>query len=116
MEIPEMVEIRNELKSIRDMFVYIALAGKTVVDINDIARLEGSSYSAISHGKDLYLLPRFGQSAYPTGKKRWPIEEYVEWCAIPADQRRDMYREHIRNGVQMYLNEKRKTNSIFGIW
>lgn len=107
MEIPEMIEIRDELKQIRDMFIYIAMAGKTVVDINDIARLEGSSYSAITHGKDLYLLPRFGQSAYPTGKKRWPIEEYVEWRAIPADERQDMFREHIRNGAKAYLKAKR---------
>lgn len=107
MEIPEMNEIRNELKNIKDLFAYVAMAGKTVVDINDIAKMEGSSYSAITHGKDIYLLPRFGQSAYPTGKKRWPVEEYLEWRAIPPEERQDMYREHVRNGVKMYLKEKR---------
>lgn len=107
MEIPEMKLILAKLERLENMTTFIATAGKVVVDVNDIAKLEGSSYSAIMHGKDIYLLPRFGQSAYPTGKKRWPIEEYLAWRDIPPQERQDMYREYLRNGAQLLLDEKR---------
>lgn len=107
MEIPEMQLILAKLDRLERLTTFVATTGKTVVDVNDIAKMEGSSYSAIMHGKDMYLLPRFGQSAYPTGKKRWPVEEYMEWSAIPPQERQDMYREHIRNGTQLMLDEKR---------
>ena len=108
MKIPEMQEIRDELKHLQEMFSFVLTAGKDVVTVKDIARLEGTSYSSIMHGKDMYLLPRFGQSAYPTGPKRWPVEEYFRWKKIPPTQRLEMYREHL---LQMRKQAVRKANS-----
>ena len=107
MEIPEMVEIRKDIKEIKDMIIFVATTGKTVLDVNDIARMEDVSLSSIKHGTYKYLLPRFGQSAYPDGKARWPIEEYMQWRGIPATQRKSMYQEHVRRGAQRILSQRR---------
>lgn len=65
---------------------------KTVVDISDVANIEGVSLSFIKQSENRYLLPRFGESAYPTGPVRWPIEEYTAWRRRDPYQRKEEHR------------------------
>ena len=58
---------------------------KCTVDIADVAAFEGVSISFIKKSENRYLMPRFGESAYPTGPTRWSIEEFLGW------RRRDPY-------------------------
>ena len=78
---------------------------KKIVTIDDIAVWEGVSISQLRKGgKQRYLLPRFGQSAYPDGRTRWPIDEYLAWSARPASERKAEYMEHLRNRTQRALS------------
>ena len=59
-----------------------------------IAKIEGVSVSHL-YGAGAYLLPRFGESAFPTGPNRWPTQEYDKWRSIDPTQRYDMYITHL---------------------
>ncbi|MFA6734687.1 MAG: hypothetical protein WCS71_06305 [Sphaerochaetaceae bacterium] len=74
--------------------VLAASAVKSVVDVRDIARIEGSSVTDLHHGS-AYLLPRFGASAYPTGRARWPVSEYLEWHAVDPAKKLELWRRHL---------------------
>ena len=65
---------------------------KTTMDISDVAGVEGVSVSFIKQADNRYLLPRFVESAYPTGPVRWTIEEYVAWRRKDPHQRQAEYR------------------------
>lgn len=65
-----------------------------VVKVEDIAKMEGVSKSQLN-GKEQYLLPRFGVSAYPVGVRRWDLQEYLEWRSINPEIRYQMWKEHL---------------------
>ena len=67
--------------------------------VTDIAKLEGVSRSSL-YGDQRYLLPRFGESGYPTGATRWDREEYMEWRKIPAAERKRMMEQSLRNAAR----------------
>ncbi len=83
----------KKLDLLNDQFALILQITKspTVVKINDIARMENVSTTQI-RGKERYLLPRFGVSAFE-GTTRWPMKEYLEWRSIPPDKRKQMWRD-----------------------
>lgn len=72
---------------------------RQVVTVSDICTIEGLSKPQVL-GKERYLLPNFGVSQYPDGTARWDIEKFLEWRAIPIQERKSMY--------QSYLEEQRK--------
>ena len=73
-------------------------APKLTITVNEIAHKEGVAQSSLrAGGACQYLLPRFGESAYPDGPKRWDIAEYHRWRKIPAEERKRMWKEHLRN-------------------
>lgn len=100
MMIPEFKEIKNELSDVKELISF-ALTGspaKLTITVKEIAEKEGCSVSALSpSGKERYLLPRFGESGYPDGPKRWDLIEYWKWRQIPVEERKAMYKEHLRN-------------------
>lgn len=63
------------------------LSANQTIDIKEIAQQEGVSVRTLTTS-GRYLLPRFGESAYPTGKARWPISEYVEWSLSDPEARK----------------------------
>lgn len=79
---------------------------KSVWRISDIAKHYDKAYDTL-RTTERYLLPRFGESAFPTGPARWPIEEVLEWMAKPDEEKRKAYQEHVR---QRFRAEARKRN------
>ena len=82
-----------ELRSVIDVMLTRIDAPK-VVKVEDICRIEGVSKSQIN-GKEQYLLPRFGVSAYPAGVRRWDLEEYLQWRSINPVERYRMWKQHL---------------------
>ncbi len=63
------------------------------ITVKEIAGIEGVSMSLIKTNAR-YLLPRFGESAYPDGLRRWDLDEYFAWRRIPSSERKKMLEEH----------------------
>ena len=82
-----------ELKNVLNVMLNRIDAPK-VVKVEDICRIEGVSKSQIN-GKEQYLLPRFGVSAYPAGVRRWDLQEYLEWRSINPKERYRMWQAHL---------------------
>ncbi len=62
---------------------------KAVVTVRDIAASEGVSESFLRSASGCYLLPRYGESAYPDASSaRWDIDEYLTWRAIDPQIRK----------------------------
>ena len=94
---------------VSDLKVLIKLAlgrmnAPMTVKVKDIARIEGVSESSINE-KERYLLPRFGESGYPTGVRRWDVDEYLAWRQKPVKERYRAFLEY---------NENRRLSSIGG--
>lgn len=101
-ELIEKVEsLQSEIKLMKQ-----SLPVKLTVTISDIAQMEGISRSSL-YGQERYLLPRFGESAYPDGVARWDMDEYLKWRAIAPKERKLMYLKHINNEHRM-LGQKQK--------
>ena len=82
---------------------------RAVATVADVCRIEGVSRSQIRPGgAERYLLPRYGESAYPTGKTRWPMEEYIAWRKRPPEEREQEYRRKLLHEARDM--RKRKAN------
>lgn len=111
-EIPEMDD--HKLDRIERMveFMLTHPVRSVVVSVSDIAQMEKVSASCLRKGgKYRYLLPRFGQSAYPHGVIRWTMEEYLSWSARDPFEREAEYREHLRNVARRKAEALRKSQS-----
>lgn len=99
MKIPELDDLSKRLDDMADIMVRLVATSKDgtlTVSVLDVARLEGVSPSQVySGGSERYLLPRFGESAYPTGSVRWPLEEYLEWRRKDPKERYVAWRKHL---------------------
>ena len=86
----------------------LAVSGQRMVwKISDIAAAMNLSYEFLrTTGR--YLLPRFGESAFPSGAARWPLEECLAWMAKPDAEKRAAYQEYQR---QQLREEARKRQS-----
>ena len=86
----------------------LAVSGQRMVwKISDIAAFYGKSYDTL-RTTDRYLLPRFGESAFPTGAARWPLSECLEWFAKPDEEKRSAYQEHVRQQLRAESKKRRK--------
>lgn len=90
------IENRQE-DSIIMLQIALVNHGKLTVDIADIAQLEGVSERTLRpSGDNRYLLPRFGESAYPTGITRWTLSEYLAWHQKDNYEKQALYRDYQR--------------------
>lgn len=99
MQIPELQNMSVRMDALESLLTsnLIAMKSKSVVTVTDVAQIEGVSLSQVRKGgKERYLLPRFGESAYPTGTIRWSLEEYLEWRKKDPFEREKAYREKLR--------------------
>lgn len=107
--VPEIEEMRNELNSFKEtveMLLVVSGVKKTVT-VSDIAKREGVAASQLRKGgKERYLLPRFGQSGYPTGICRWDLSEYLEWSKIDPAERQRMWYEHLKSTARREAGRK----------
>lgn len=88
----------DELKTRLRVMELLVPVPQTVTAQN-IADIEGVSFNHII-GKAKYLLPRFGVSAFPDGRRRWPLDEYLAWHSKPVQEKialYDHYLEEIRH-------------------
>ena len=100
---------QEEMAKYLKYLVYCGGNPKKVVTVKDIAYLESVAISRLrAGGAERYLLPRFGQSAYPTGVTRWPFAEYDEWSAKDPEERRQAYLEHLRQQAKAYVKRTEK--------
>lgn len=101
-EIPELVEIRRDMAAVVDYVqIVVACGGKATVTIKDISRIEGIAESQLRKGgRERYILPRYGQSGYPTGVTRWDAMEYAKWRQIPPAERYEGYLAHLKNEMR----------------
>lgn len=106
--ISELRQIKEENKLIISLISHFILVSgnKSVWKISDIARMTGESYDTL-RTTHRYKLPRYGQSAFPNGPARWPVDEVLEWLAKPESEQRAAYNEHVR---QCFREEARKRN------
>ena len=66
------------------------------ITAEEIAKYEGVSRSQI-YEAGRYLLPRFGESAFPGGKKRWPFSEYLNWREKDPSDREIQFRANLED-------------------
>lgn len=103
-DFPEIIELEKKVARLTNEFNYFfsqTTSTKRTITIKEIAELEGVSVSQLRpNGAERYLLPRFGQSGYPTGVTRWNVEEYLEWSQIDPRERQQAYLESLRNKKQ----------------
>jgi len=96
MEIPSLADFQRLEQEIADVKVMLSVfANKAnapkVVRVSDISKVENVSICQL-YKNERYLLPRFGESAFPVGTVRWPLEEYLAWSRRDPQER---YREWI---------------------
>ena len=105
----ELCRIRRESEMTRQILLrFMAMnRQKMVWKVSDIAPILGSSREKL-RTTEQWKLPRFGQSAYPTGPKRWPVDEVWEWISKPDDEKRAAYQEHIRSEMRKEAAKRRK--------
>lgn len=108
-EIPEIKELIKEVRVQNEANrIFRMTGGCNVIDIKMIAKLEGCSESQLRQGgRERYLLPRFGESGYPSGKCRWDSEEYVRWAMIPREERKKAYYEHLKNMTKRAMKKSK---------
>lgn len=108
LDVPEIEELRRQMEILMDYVQLVTeTGGKLTVNLSDIAHKEGVNVSQLRKGsKDRYLLPRYGESGYPTGRTRWDTMEYARWRHIPPEERRRGYLEHLRSEVRRKRKEK----------
>jgi hypothetical protein len=99
MEIPSLSDFQrleyelSEVKTILQLFATKASLPQ-VIKVADIARIENVSVSQLWKN-ERYLLPRFGQSAFPEGSARWSLEEYLEWRHQDPKARHRAWMSHL---------------------
>lgn len=110
LQIPELKDIRESIDSlyrILDVMIASGKAKKTVT-VDEIAKMEGVSNSQIRQ-REKYLLPRFGESGYPEGPRRWDFEEYLEWRKIPPEERKKAWQQSLREELIRTLESRGRT-------
>lgn len=108
LRITELDDIKKELSSMQQIILALVETGKVkkTVGIADVARMEGISRTSIC-GKERYLLPRFGESGYPTGSIRWDIDEYLKWRKIPAEERERAWHKQLDEERRRYVASRK---------
>ena len=110
-DIPEVNALTQRMDSLESLLAEMIIRSgeRSTVTVEDVCRIEGVSRSQIRvGGSERYLLPRFGESAYPTGKTRWPMEEYIAWRKRPPEEREQEYRRKLLHEARDM--RKRKAN------
>ena len=110
-DFPEINSLAGRMDRLESLIaeMMVRSCDRSVVTVDDVCRIEGVSRSQIRvGGSERYLLPRFGESAYPTGKTRWPMEEYIAWRKRPPEEREQEYRRKLLHEARDM--RKRKAN------
>lgn len=107
LQLPELNSIKTSIDDLYRIISVLADTGKVkkTVGMQDIADMEGISVTSL-RTKERYLLPRFGESGYPTGSCRWDMDEYLKWRKIPAKERELAWHRHLQEEVKRMRKEK----------
>ena len=109
----ELAQIKREIQAERTVLSYLLMLNKQkmVWKISDMATALGCSYEQL-RGKDRWKLPRFGQSAFPTGPTRWPLEECLRWIDKSEQEKKGAYNEYIRAEMRKESAKRKKKAAI----
>lgn len=92
LEIPELEVISDRIEFLtKTMQIMMERFVSPVMDIKDIARIEGVGVSTIYTDKYRHYLPNYGHSDFPEGKTRWKFETCERWRRIPLSERRQRW-------------------------
>lgn len=98
LRIPEVERLEKKVDRLETILsdLVVTAGYRATVTIKDVARIEGVSISQLRPGgRQRYLLPRFGDSGYPTGTCRWDLTEYLDWRKQDPYEREMAYRRHL---------------------
>ena len=109
----ELCQVRREMQAQRTVLMHLLTLNrqKMVWKVADMAAALGSSYEQL-RGKDRWKLPRFGQSAFPTGPTRWPLEECLDWIAKSDEEKLAAYQQYIRAEMRKESAKRKKKAAI----
>ena len=101
-------QLRKELGEVRALIQLYADSNclPKIVRVKDVAKMENVSSRQL-YQTEAYLLPRFGQSAFPAGSIRWPLEEYLSWRSIDPKKRIEMWHEHLEAERKRFVAESK---------
>jgi hypothetical protein len=107
-EIPtkeDFLELKKQTERLQVMLEHLLIntVAPQTVTAEEIARIEGVSKSHI-YDAGRYLLPRFGESAFPGGRKRWTFQEFLSWRDVDPRDREAQYKA--------YLEDERKRTVV----
>ena len=91
--IKTIMEIKDTVNYIQDH-----LPIPETVDVEEVIRLLDISKSTAKRYP--YLLPNNGVSEFPTGRKRWNYQTFLDWKKIPEDTRKKNYQKLIMSQAQ----------------
>lgn len=105
-------ELKGEVEDMKALLkvMLMRIGAPSTVKVKDIARIEGVSESSINE-KERYLLPRFGVSGYPTGVRRWDLDEYLAWRSKPVEERYRAFQVYNEN-LRLKAVERMKSDAV----
>lgn len=91
-------KIAEQLRQVNETLSVVLqkLRVSTMLCTEDIARITGYSSKTIRQSKP-WLMPNFGEGQHGNRKKKWTMEEFLEWDAIPVEKREEMFRQYMLN-------------------
>lgn len=105
LEIPEIEVISDKIDFLtKTLQIMLERFATPVLDMKDVARIEGIGTSTIYTDRYRHYLPNFGQSDFPEGKTRWRYETYANWRNIPLSERRRMWENMSREERLKIIN------------
>ena len=96
----------EDLERVVGVLVELSDTTRTITPAQ-IAKREGVSVRSLD-GAMQYLLPRFGVSGFPDGKRRWTVEEYASWSARDPKARKTEWLAHLEQVRKAEVKAARK--------
>lgn len=96
----------EDLERVVGVLVEISDMTRTITPAQ-IAKREGVSVRSLD-GSMQYLLPRFGVSGFPDGKRRWTVREYASWSARDPQERKKEWLAHLEHLRRLEVKAARR--------
>ena len=98
----DFLELKKQTERLQVMLEHLMIntVAPQTVTADEIARIERVSKSHI-YEAGRYLLPRFGESAFPGGRKRWTFQEFLSWRDVDPKDREAQFRAYLENERKM---------------
>lgn len=100
-------ELKNLIDKQNQLLLKLMKANRMseVVDVSDICAMKSISRTHLLNHRQ-YLMPNFGESEFPEGRRRWNLETYEKWDAIPIGERILMWQNKLKNERALVIGKK----------